>query len=565
MILASKPVNGPKALKIGLADRCCARAFLDVELPAFIGQIQRREGLEALLAARKPEGTSKLIEGNPFGRMLLLWRGAKAGLRKKARGMPAPFKALEVVRQTYGGTLEAGLLREAEAFAEVAPGPECKCLIDCFFASEGLKKMDKMPDAEQPPGALNAEISSAGVLGAGVMGGGIAWLFADHGIPVRVKDITWDAVAKAFHTANDYNRQLVKRRKLKESELPLRMAMITGAIDYQGFQHCGLVVEAVVEDIAIKKKVLSEIENHVSDSCIIVSNTSSLSISEMGTALKHPERFVGMHFFNPVNRMMLIEVIAGAQTSPQAVAAVAGISKRLGKTAVVVKDCPGFLVNRILLPYMVEAAWMLQEGGEVQAIDRVITDFGMPMGPFTLTDAVGIDVGTKVATVLSQGYGERMQVAPVLEVIAHDLKLLGAKGKKGFYLQDDKGRKSLNNEIAIAVKKVRDQRSITPRDIQPEEILDRCLLIMVNEAARCIEEGIVAKAAFLDFAMVMGTGFPPQRGGPLHYADQLGLKNVIERLNRLHLRFGPRFKPAQILITKSQRGERFFVPNQPIA
>jgi len=560
MILLSKQVNGPKALKIGLADACVARAFLDVELPALTTRIVTRDHLETLTAGRKPEGTSRIFEKNPFGRMFT-WKKARSNLWKKARGMPAPFKALEVVRQTYGGALEAGLTREAEGFAEVAPTPECKCLIDCFFASEALRKADRAPAAD---GAKPMDVTQVAVLGAGVMGGGIAWLFADKGIPVRVKDIGWDAVAKAFHTAADYNNQLVKIRKLKPQEVGLRMARITGAIDYKGFQHSDLVVEAVVENLEIKKKVLAEVEAQVSETCLIVSNTSSLSITEMATALKHPERFVGMHFFNPVNRMPLIEVISGPQTSPQAVQAVAALARRLGKTAVVVKDCPGFLVNRILLPYMVEAAWMLQEGGDVLAIDAAIRSFGMPMGPFTLTDAVGIDVGTKVANVLAQGYGERMQVAPVLDVIAHDFKLLGAKAKKGFYIEDAKGRKSLNGDITLAVKKVRDQRRIAPRDIQADEILDRCLLIMVNEAARCLEEGIVAKAAFLDLAMVMGTGFPPQKGGPLHYADQLGLKTVIERLTRLHLRFGARFKPAALLVAKSQRGERFFPPNQPI-
>ncbi len=555
MILAGKPLNGPKAFKAGLADACVARAFLDIELPRFIARCLTSEGRDALRANRKPHGTSKMLEGNPFGRMLL-YRGARKLLRKKSRGMPAPFKALEVVRQTYGGGIEAGLQREAEAFSELAPTSECKCLIDCFFASEALKKIEAPKSGSDPAKAM----TSAAVLGAGVMGGGIAWLFADRDLAVRVKDISWDAVAKAFHTANEYNRALVKIRKLKEGDASVRMQRISGTVDFNGFRHADVIVEAVVEDMGVKKKVLAELENHVRDEAFIASNTSSLSIGEMGRALRHPERFVGMHFFNPVNRMPLVEVIPGAASSPEAVAAIVALSRRLGKTAVVVKDCPGFLVNRILLPYMNEAAWMLQEGGDLELIDKVMYRFGMPMGPFTLTDEVGIDVGAKVAKILAMGYGERMNVAPVLEHISHDLKLLGAKAKRGFYLHQDKGRRVPNPEISPAVKSVRDKLGVTPRALTPEEILDRCMLTMVNESARCLEEKVIAKPAFLDLAMVMGTGFPPQRGGPLHYADQLGVKTVVDRLRRLQDRHGMRFKPSELLVGMAARGDRFFSP-----
>ncbi|MBA3708023.1 MAG: enoyl-CoA hydratase/isomerase family protein [Planctomycetes bacterium] len=548
MVLAGKPVNGPKAFKIGLADACVARAFLDVELPKFIAVCLSPEGRERL-ANRPKARDSRMLGGNPFGRMAL-FRGARKMLRKKARGMAAPVKALQVLQHTYGISLDSGLAYEAEAFSEVAPTPACKCLVDCFFAGEALKKSDGAKK-DAPP------VKQAAVLGAGVMGGGIAWLFASNDIAVRVKDITWEAVAKAFHTANDYNRQLVKIRKLKEGEASVRMQRIGGAIDFSGFAHADVVVEAVVEAMEVKKKVFAELEGHVRPDTVIASNTSSLSITEMATALKKPERFVGMHFFNPVNRMPLVEVIPGAVSSPEAVAMIVSLARRCGKTAVVVKDCPGFLVNRILLPYMNEAAWMLQEGGDPEAIDAAIYRFGMPMGPFTLTDEVGIDVGTKVAKILAQGYGERMKVAPVLEYIAHDLKLLGAKAKRGFYLHDDKKRR-INPEIAAGVKQVRDRLNISSRAIPADEVVDRCMLTMVNESARCIEEHVIAKAAFLDLAMVMGTGFPPQRGGPLHYADQLGLNVVVERLKRLQERHGERFKPADLLVTMAGRNERFF-------
>ncbi len=558
LILSGKTVNGPKAFKLGLADRCCARAFLSDEVPAFVAAIITPLGVAAIAAQRAKRPRPWLTEGNPFGRMLL-FRQARKQLRAKTRGlMPAPEGALKVVAHTIAGDLDQGLTYEALIFSELAPSAQCKNLVDLFFANEGLKKQGGSPSAL--PTASTHPIANAAVLGAGVMGGGIAWAFAAAEIPVRVKDLGWDAVAKAFHTANDYDQQMVKRRKLTPAAASLRLHRISGTLDFRGFASADVIVEAVVEDLGVKQKVFAELERHIRPDAIIASNTSSLSVTAMASALEKPERFVGMHFFNPVNRMPLVEVVPGARTDSATVAATVALCRRLGKTPVIVQDCPGFLVNRILLPYLNEAAWLLQEGGEIAQIDRALFDFGLPMGPFTLTDEVGIDVGYKVAKILAAGYGERMHVADVLSVVAEELKLKGAKERKGFYVRG-KGRRAaatVNPEIASAVTKVRDARHITPRSITAQEILDRCLLIMVNEAARCLEEGIVTDARTLDLAMVMGTGFPPSRGGPLHYAEQRGVRDVVETLNRLADRVGPRFRPATLLVTKAQTGARIF-------
>jgi 3-hydroxyacyl-CoA dehydrogenase / enoyl-CoA hydratase / 3-hydroxybutyryl-CoA epimerase len=363
-------------------------------------------------------------------------------------------------------------------------------------------------------------------------------------------------VAKGMKTASDYNHQLVKLRKLSPGQSNLEMLRIGGTLDYRGFSAIDVVVEAVVEDLAIKRTVLAELEGHIRDDCLVCTNTSSLSVGAMAEAMRHPERLVGMHFFNPVNRMPLVEVVPGARTSPAAVQEVAALVRRLGKTAVVVKDCPGFLVNRILLPYLNEAARCLEDGADLATIDRAIADFGMPMGPFTLSDEVGLDVGFKVATILAGAYGERMRVADTLRIAYQELHLLGTKGGRGFFIHQG-GKQLPNPQITERISAMRSGRAPAGQAMSTDEIRSRCLLIMVNEAARCLEEQVVANPAILDLAMIMGTGFPPQRGGLLHYANQLGSGPVADSLRGLESRYGERFAPCQLITDLARAGKPF--------
>jgi 3-hydroxyacyl-CoA dehydrogenase/enoyl-CoA hydratase/3-hydroxybutyryl-CoA epimerase len=556
MILGGRPVNARKAIKIGLADACAARAFLADEVRAFIERILRPGGAQAV-RERRPHGwRRRLLEGNPLGR-LLLFRSASAELQRKTRGLlPAPRAALEVVQATIGADLASGLEVEAERFADLATTPTCKALIDCFFANEAVRKEGAPAARTAPEGKAAARELHAAVLGAGVMGGGIAWAFARHGMAVRLKDLAWEAVAKGLKTASDYNQQLVTLRKLTPAQSNLEMLRIGGTLDYRGFAAIDVVVEAVVENLAVKRSVLSELEGHIRDDCLVCTNTSSLSVGAMAEAMRHPQRLVGMHFFNPVNRMPLVEVVPGAATAPEAVQEVAALVRRLGKTAVVVKDCPGFLVNRILLPYLNEAARCLEDGAELATIDRVIADFGMPMGPFTLSDEVGLDVGFKVASILAEAYGERMRVADTLRIAYQELHLLGTKGGRGFFIHHG-GKQLPNPQITERIAALRSGRAAGGPPPSADEIRSRCLLIMVNEAARCLEEQVVAKPAILDLAMIMGTGFPPQRGGLLHYAKQLGSGPVADSLKGLADRFGERFAPCQLITDLARAGRPF--------
>ena len=443
-------------------------------------------------------------------------------------------------------SLKKGLEIEASFFSKLAPSIISKNLIHLFFVNEQIKKEKGVANNVSP-----LAIHQVAVLGAGIMGGGIAWLFSKMDILVRMKDLNWEAIKKGYQQASKIYQFLQKIRKYSSREVSLKMDKISGTIDYSGFQNVDIVVEAVVEDIKIKKTVFNELEKNIRSTTIIASNTSSLSINEMASVFKKPERFIGMHFFNPVNRMQLVEVISGNKTSQKTIATVVKLAKDAGKIPIVVKDCPGFLVNRILLPYINEAGFLLEDGAAINQIDKSMENFGMPMGPLTLLDEVGIDVGYKVAVILEKGYGSRMKVCSSFEKLYSEKKLLGKKTGKGIYLHQGKIKKI--NPAILSLNKRKNKRLNSK-----EDIFLRPLLIMINEAARCLEEKIVKSPEYLDMAMITGTGFPPFRGGLLKYADHLGADKIVEKLEFYSNRLGERFQPANLLIKLSGEKRKFY-------
>jgi 3-hydroxyacyl-CoA dehydrogenase/enoyl-CoA hydratase/3-hydroxybutyryl-CoA epimerase len=542
MILSGKAIDGKKALKIKLIDGYFPEAYMKDRLPAFIERVLQKEERDSIIATRQKR---HLLERFSLGRKLIL-KKAKDNLVKKTNGhYPAPFAALSVISKTYGGNLDKGLKIEAREFANVAIGQISKNLIDLFFISETLKK-----ETGVATNVKTRQIKSTATLGAGIMGGGIAWLFSKIDLPVRIKDVNWAGIGLGYKQINSIYQQLKKIRKMDDRQINLKFNKITSTLDYRGFDDVDLIVEAVIEDIKIKKIVFSEVEKHVKDSTIIASNTSALSINKMAKAFKKPERFIGMHFFNPVNRMPLVEVIPGKETSDEVVATIVEISKKAGKVPIVVQDCAGFLVNRILLPYMNEAMFILEDVGDIEKIDAVIKNFGMPMGPFALADEVGVDVGYKVAKILEEAYGERMQVCPLLEDVYKKLELLGKKSGKGFYIYG-KGKKEVNQQVQGL-----SHRNAT--SLAKDDILDRAILTMVNEAAKCLEEKVVIKVEHLDIAMIMGTGFPAFRGGLLKYVDQRGIKEIVARLHMFEAKYGKRFTPSKLLVEMADKGKKFY-------
>jgi len=534
LIPAGKIIDGMKAEKIGLVDTCIPEGYVKEQLPQFIGKI--------LAGKVKPQRRSSWMEKFPPTRAYI-FKKTKEQIEKNAKGhYPAPVKAVEVIEKTYGGDLVAGLKLEREEFAKLAVTDLSKNLIQVFFTSEALKKDSGVKSKTEPK-----EVKNAALLGAGVMGGGIAWAFSNKDIPIRMKDINWDAIGLGYKHIAEIWQGLKKIGKARDGDIDNKMNKVSSALDYSGFDHADVVVEAIVENMDVKHKILAETEKHIAADTILASNTSSLSITKLSAPLAKPERFIGMHFFNPVNRMPLVEVIPGEKTDDKTIATIFALSKKLGKTPIRVGDCAGFLVNRILLPYMNEAVLMLEENASIEHVDKVMYKFGLPMGPFTLADEVGIDVCYKVAKILKDAYGERVKLSELLRVIYEDKKLLGKKAGKGFYIHDGKDKK-LNPEVA----------GTGANHLPDAEIVDRCILIMVNEAAMCLEEGIIEKPEYLDMAMIMGTGFPPFRGGLCRYADAVGIGAVVARLKEFEARYGARFKPAVLLVKMVASNEKFY-------
>jgi 3-hydroxyacyl-CoA dehydrogenase/enoyl-CoA hydratase/3-hydroxybutyryl-CoA epimerase len=545
LILTGKTVAGRKALKLGLVDALLPEArFLD-NVRDFarerVGR-KRRDGRNGENGGGV-DFKEMLLEKNPLGRKVVFDQARKKTLEQTHGHYPAPLRAIEVVRVGIEDGPRAGFDAEARAVAELATSRTSKNLVHVFHLTEEAKRETGLPGGAPRP------VKRTAVLGAGVMGGGIAQLIADEaGLPVRMKDVRTEALASGMgHAASLFERQ-VKRHRLDAQEARRRMGLLSPTLDYTGFRGVDLVIEAVVEKLEVKQEVFAEMARHLPEDAVLASNTSSLSIAKIGARTPNPGRVVGMHFFNPVHRMPLVEVIAHEGSDPAAVNTVFAFTRRLGKTPVLVKDTPGFLVNRLLMFYSVESLWMLDEGYRIEDLDRAMTDWGMPVGPMALTDEVGIDVAAKVAHILHDAFADRLPVPAWLDRLPESGRL-GTKNGKGLYRYEGKERKEADPAVYGLL-------GLDPRvhDPDPGRIADRMVLPMVNEAARCLEEGVVRSAADLDLALIFGTGFPPFRGGLARWADQEGLRPIIALLERLEDSVGERYQPSEALVRTAEAG-----------
>jgi 3-hydroxyacyl-CoA dehydrogenase/enoyl-CoA hydratase/3-hydroxybutyryl-CoA epimerase len=391
------------------------------------------------------------------------------------------------------------------------------------------------------------------VAGAGVMGGGIAELASRNGIEVRLRDVRPESITRALRTARELIAERTSRRRGSSREADAQFARILPTLELSGVGRADAVVEAVVEDLEVKRRVFAEIEVRLGPRAVLATNTSSLSVDALAQGLARPDRFLGFHFFNPVHRMPLVEVVRGAATSDQALVTAVALARRLGKMPVVVRDAPGFVVNRVLMPYLREALVLLEEGYSVAELDAAMRRFGMPMGPFEVVDEVGLDVAQKVAGVLSRAFPDRMTTAPGLEKLIAAGRL-GRKTGAGFYRHRGR-RREPDPTIRGLLGLTRRRRAATP-----DALSERLVLAMINEAALCLGEGVVADAGLLDLAMITGAGFPPYRGGVLRYADTFGLPKAVTRLTALRAEKGDRFKPAPLLVTLAESGGSFTAP-----
>jgi len=537
LLLTGKQIDGRKAKKIGFASEVLPADLFHRAVADFALKVQ---DLPAGASRPRRRLATRLLDDTPVGRRVVLAAARKRVRTETGGHYPAPMRILEILKGTLGRSVDAGMDAEARAASELVVGTVCKNLIHVFHMREAARKTLGVAD----PGVRPRKVSTMAVLGAGVMGGGIAQLAAANGLRVRMKDIRHEAITGGLQHARSLFDKAVERRKLDRREAAQRMELITGGLDWAGFGGADLVVEAIVEKMDVKRGVLKDAEERIPEACVLATNTSSLSVDGMAEVLSRPEQFCGMHFFNPVHRMPLVEVIRGKATSDPAVATVYALALELGKIPVVVGDGPGFLVNRILGPYLNEAGWLLGDGATVQEVDRAARDFGMPMGPLRLVDEVGIDVSAHAGASMAQALGARLAPAPTLVALGASGRL-GRKGGRGFYTYE-KGREKGVDETVYA-----DLGGATPAkrggSVDAEEIQRRLVVLMINEAARALSDGIVRTAAELDLAMIMGTGFPPFRGGLLRFADTLHPRGVMDRTLALREAHGERFAPAPLL------------------
>ena len=535
IILGGKVLPAKQALRAGLVDEVAPREHL-------------------LSAARKwldrgkhPQSFTHSAPVNAVVDAVIAPAARHDVYRKTHGNFPAIDKALEVVlKGSSSWDLNDSLEREREAVTELIGSDTTRQLLNLFFLQEKARKFT-VPNASKN----GKRIARTAVIGAGIMGSGIAQWLSARGFPVILRDIDAERVAAGMGKIAGLYSSGVRSRIFTERDMRAGLDRVSPAPAEVPLKAVDIVIEAAVEKMEIKKKLFQRLDELVRDDTILATNTSALSISELAAVTKHPSRIVGLHFFNPVHKMQLVEVVTGRDTSPEVAQRALQFAQRLGKLPVLVKDSPGFLVNRILLPYMIEAAALFWQGTGVACIDSAMLRFGMPMGPLRLTDEVGLDIALDVAETLAAAFPSRMHVPDVLGAMIN-AGMLGRKTGKGFY-KYGKGGEASDNKV---VTKLRPPRQPNPPN--PDDIENRLVLLMVNEAARCLEEGIVATPGEVDLAMVMGTGFAPFRGGPLRYADSAAVSKVVDDLTRYAADAGPHYTPCDLLKDMAKSGKRFY-------
>ncbi|MFH1017644.1 MAG: 3-hydroxyacyl-CoA dehydrogenase NAD-binding domain-containing protein [Pseudomonadota bacterium] len=541
LIVSSKTLDGRRAAKIGLADDVAASEILE--------QVAKQLLISAPRLKRPTQvpAPQKLLLKLPFLRMFIFKKARQRVIAETKGQYPAPLAALDVVGKTYGKRRLDGYEIEAQKVAELIVSEVSKSLIHIFHASEEIRK-EKYPEAPRP-------IGKVGLLGAGVMGGGLAQLIATRGRSVRMRDIALDALNKGMQTVFELNQKDLTRRRINLRECTARNALVSGTTDWTGFQQTDLVIEAVVENLEVKQQVFQALGEKSSPETVLATNTSGLSITEIGKTTAHPERVIGLHFFNPVSKMPLVEVIRGEKTSSATVSTTVAFSLALGKTPIVVANRPGFLVNRILGIYLMEALRAAEEKIPIREIDDSMLFFGMPMGPFELMDEIGIDVLEKVGIHLKNDLPDFPAVPKLLATLRGNGRL-GKKNGKGFYLHGGK-RKKLDEAYLGRILGIAPKDGNPSSDLEERATLsDRFVLLMVNEAARCLEAGVTSTSRDIDIGMVMGTGFAPFRGGLAYYANRRGIKEIARELEKLAPRLGEHFRPVPRLREIAASGGR---------
>lgn len=550
MMLTGKEIRPDKAKKMGLVDLVVAPASL--EKVAIDSAVQLAN--KTLKPKRKPKSyMNRLLEDNSMGRSII-WSQIDKMVKKNTDGKyPAPFKIIDCVK--YGlehPSGDAKYKHERERFAELAATPESEALIGIFDGMTKMKKHSFGKEAAIP-------VKKVAVMGAGLMGAGIAQVTADKGLSTILKDRNDEAIGRGQDYMDGNWKKKLSRKRMSKYQYNLNRSNVTGLTDEmpnweQHFAHADMVIEAVFEDLTLKKKIVADMERVTPEHCIFASNTSAIPISSIAEGARRPEQIIGMHYFSPVPSMPLLEIIPHSGTNESTIATAFEVGSKQGKTCIIVKDVPGFYVNRCLGPFLVEVSALVRDGVPLEKLDKAVKNFGMPVGPITLADNVGIDVTSHVANFLSKAdLGVRMEGGDVsLMSTMIEKGWLGKKSGQGFYTY--KGKKStISPEVQAFVK------SFATRDLKLDEkaIQDRIIGRFVNEAAKCVEDEIIENPMVGDIGLVFGTGFAPFRGGPFRYLDQIGVGNFVDQMNRLADEYGPQFEPCQLLKDHAKTNKRF--------
>ncbi|ELC3159776.1 fatty acid oxidation complex subunit alpha FadJ [Vibrio harveyi] len=537
LILTGKQLRAKKAKKLGVVDACVPETIL-LDVAKQLIEKGKNKG------KKKQSTKEKLMSGSGLGRKFVFEQAAKKTNEKTRGNYPATVAILEVIQHGLEKGFAQGQELEAKRFGELVMSSESKALRSIFFATTEMKKEN---GAEAEPAAVNR----VGVLGGGLMGAGISHVsVAKAKVPVRIKDVSNDGVLNALN----YNYKLFekqrKRRIISKAGLQSKMLQLSGGIDFTSFNHIDVVIEAVFEDLDLKQTMVADIEANAKPETIFATNTSSLPIHKIAEKAERPENIVGLHYFSPVEKMPLVEVIPHETTSEETISTVVALAKKQGKTPIVVKDKAGFYVNRILAPYMNEAAHILLANEPIEQLDGALLDFGFPVGPITLLDEVGVDIGAKIMPILVNELGERFKGPDVFDTLLNDGRK-GRKSGKGFYTY--KGKKK---EVDKSVYKL---LGLTPESkLSDNDIALRCVLPMLNEAVRCLDDGIIRSPRDGDIGAIFGIGFPPFLGGPFRYMDQFGLKELVEKMNEFASKYGDRYAPCDGLLTRAGEGRNFY-------
>ncbi|MGB7129815.1 MAG: 3-hydroxyacyl-CoA dehydrogenase NAD-binding domain-containing protein [Candidatus Sulfotelmatobacter sp.] len=541
MCAEGNPISAKEALQLGIVDRLIEGDLLAGAV-AFAREIAEKP-IPRTLERNDKVGAS--------AENAAIFSAAREKARTKQRGMIAPLAAIDAVEAAIRLPFEEGIQVEQKLFTDCLFSDQSKALIHVFF---GEREVAKIPDI--PKETLIIPVNSVAVVGAGTMGGGIAMMFANAGIPVLLKDADQPALGRGLATIHKNYASSVKRGRFTQPFVDERLKLITPTLSYEDFGNVDMVVEAVFEGMALKKEVFSQLDRVCKPGAILASNTSTLNIDEIASATSRPEAVIGTHFFSPANVMRLLEIVRGKASSKEVIATCMQLSKKLGKVGVLVGNCRGFVGNRMFGPYRREAQFLVEEGASIEAVDRALYDFGMAMGPLATGDLAGLDVGWRIR----KEY-RHLEKAGVRQPFAEDrLCEMGRYGQKtgaGWYKYDENRRAIPDPEVGELIRKWASQAGIAQRNISSEEIVDRCIYALVHEGARILEEGIALRAVDMDIIYLNGYGFPAYRGGPMWYAETVGLDKVYRRISEFHQQHGELWQPALLLKRLAEEGKGF--------